>query len=599
MTSEHRPYVRRTKPTAKHQMPYRCYENSATVRVKKRPTPNREQTQQRRLQQQRNTYLAALEQQKKLATMLGTRDDEPEARQDNEEALISRLAEEFQQKMLTSGRRIIYNQPNQWTPSSRNNRYEGNHSAEAYFKAREASKAKRLARVREYQRLQNAKMNQAASTHRKPPVTRDGPWYGPNGEILEPRHEEERIFCHSIRYFERQNEDEADSEFVTRDTFGRVFKVRYIGYNNQVAAPVCRRRRKPCNGDEYELQDCQDIDFGDHIIDMSERDTYERRLKYNQDKSKMLKFFHNFINDGTDVTNLRRMRMMIMSMQMYDDIDGLVMPAEVAMAEFSLQNGVIDYFDSLIEPVHRLSTLQKRRLNSTAANGFSLGRSQYERERYRRPPNVLHDMVRRLQTITALFRNEASIPYSNGFLEFARSVFPNLDTDPEAWKNQTPSRNNEAPLLVGEWGNRWILVLDHEYKKVIQGVNEMTNIIDLEHGSLRIDPERFILASAFIDALASFVGMNEDLSSFVNEMNLYGTPEGEESNLHQVTNPLCSFHQAIHNYRCARNAVLGICYTLEQCFRSHFGNEILPDRDFAPKTAGVAYRPPGDHDEFE
>lgn len=78
-------------------------------------------------------------------------------------------------------------------------------------------------------------------------------------------------------------------------------------------------------------------------MDLRETDVTVFKSKFEQDKLKVLKYLDSFVNGPEDLVNLRRARSVILSMQMYDDVDGLVLPAEISLAEFNLQNGVIDF----------------------------------------------------------------------------------------------------------------------------------------------------------------------------------------------------------------------------------------------------------------
>ncbi|CAD5232425.1 unnamed protein product [Bursaphelenchus xylophilus] len=563
------------------------------------------QQQQKRLQQQNKSYNAALEQQKQLAHMLsgqsidanaGFNDGSSQGFSNFSTNRTSQTNQGFGAEAAHSSQQENA-EDGQFAEYYNNPYYSNSRSDLTVFRRRQPKKANALAPVETY-RGQTNKRN--ARTQRYQWATQ---------EPVESRPEPERIFCYSVRYFERITGEETDSEFTTRDVFGRLFKVHYIGYDeNPLPTESVPKKKK---SDEERLKDehldCidnYDIDFGDEIVDIRERNRYEVRSKFDDDKNRVLQFLYNYTNGPMDVANLRRIRMLVMSMQMYDDVDGLVMPAEVAMAEFNLQNGVMDYYDSLIDPLHWLNSAQKQRLATTALNGFSLERSSADRELYNKPLMALYEIIRRLHPIDALIRGEPTPPYFEGFTEFVRSPFPNLNTDPEAWGSQRISRSGECPLLVGEWGRRWIVVLDHEYENVIQGVQEMTKALDSDE-DFELEPERFVLASAFFEAMAVFMEAKGD-ERIMEQLHLYGTPEAEGKPLGTVTKPLCSFHSSISNYRCARNSVLGICYSMENYFRSHFGNEFLPEKEIRNQNyedveaaENALYHPPDDGDDYE
>ncbi|KAI6179844.1 hypothetical protein M3Y98_00654800 [Aphelenchoides besseyi] len=402
------------------------------------------------------------------------------------------------------------------------------------------------------------------------PVTIQNPIAPGQNEILADK---DRVFCHCVRYVEQSTHSETNYSYKYRDFNERMVKVSVVVSGHYAD---CGDDGKSGDVEEGVQDDVDEEGFGDLVYDYRPQNTQGINSKFQKDKRRVLDFLADMVDGPWDLSNLKRIRFVCSSLQMYDTVDQQASPGELAFFEFNFQNGIIDTFHSFMRSAAKLTPEDKNRLTSFKHLNM------LDAEMASRGPrlsSVAYEIFCRLQPIEAANqRNEKRGIYAiTNFVDLNRSVLPNLS--PEYAKLLWNRTNDQCPILAGPWGCRWILVLDHELDTMRTGYSTMGKVLE-ETLKIQLDlnDDRFVLLSAFIHALAEFLEI-ETNKELLEKLRILGTEKAREFDKQNKNHSLCTFHDGVDSFCCAFSATLGMCNILDRSFRSKFRNEMLPDLD--------------------
>ncbi|VDM10091.1 unnamed protein product [Wuchereria bancrofti] len=146
--------------------------------------------------------------------------------------------------------------------------------------------------------------------------------------------------------------------------------------------------------------------------------TYQE--KYEKDKKRVLVFLHTL--NGLD--EIRRARFLFISVQTYGNVDGICIPAEIAVCEFNLKHGIIDKYTSIIGPWHLNNEIQRRRAEFHANETHQIHLDMFGGRTFKVPTqnSCLKEILGRCEPAIAHYQGVFVGLYRDGIAEFDSDV---------------------------------------------------------------------------------------------------------------------------------------------------------------------------------
>uniref|UniRef100_A0A0R3RGA5 Maelstrom domain-containing protein n=1 Tax=Elaeophora elaphi TaxID=1147741 RepID=A0A0R3RGA5_9BILA len=144
--------------------------------------------------------------------------------------------------------------------------------------------------------------------------------------------------------------------------------------------------------------------------------------KYEKDKERVLAFLRTL--SGMD--EIRRARFLFISMQTYGEVDGMCIPAEIAICEFNLKHGIIDKYTSIIGPWRLNNEIQRRRAEFHANETHRIHLNMLDGKRFKAPNQIacLREILGRCEPTIAQQQGVFVGLYRHGIVEFDNDVDP-------------------------------------------------------------------------------------------------------------------------------------------------------------------------------
>ncbi|TKR64663.1 hypothetical protein L596_025157 [Steinernema carpocapsae] len=262
-------------------------------------------------------------------------------------------------------------------------------------------------------------------------------------------------------------------------------------------------------------------------------------------------------NGGMDLADIKRTRFVFASIQTYGDLDREVIPAEIALAEFSLRHGILDLYSTIVGPWEITNNVLRFRANfnckETHQIPIDLKEMLQKKIKFSFKKQVTAEILGRVEPFIAHKQGLRVGLYKERILEFD-DEYDIRQSEAETGKLGASSfaqhLSDIKPLLPGpDEDHRWVICLDHEYESILTALEHLKTDVQLEYDGFPTSPERFILASAFVDAFLQNV---DERSKSVDSAKLFGglgSPQFAEGSMPWEANArlFCSYHRKEHN----------------------------------------------------
>uniref|UniRef100_A0A915Q5V8 Maelstrom domain-containing protein n=1 Tax=Setaria digitata TaxID=48799 RepID=A0A915Q5V8_9BILA len=315
-----------------------------------------------------------------------------------------------------------------------------------------------------------------------------------------------------------------------------------------------------------------------------------------------------------------RARFLFISIQTYGNVDGICIPAEIAICEFNLKHGIIDKYTSLIGPWRLNNEIQRRRAefhanethqihldtfggriskiptqNSVILLGFRRIESYFE------ALQCLREILGRCEPAIAQHQGVSVGLYRDGIAEFDNDVeqpastFACSSDAHDRRRHQVANDGNGAgsvgricytnsyyiskrpqptqPIFVGDKeGRRWLVCLNHEYDKIRASLEYLKQAQGLCYDGFPTTEDRFWYADAVVDALAEYVNGTPNLE-YKLWMDIFGKRQPFEFNTpwERRANVFCRMHGVTRNCCCASATAIRSCFAIFFALRELLG----------------------------
>jgi hypothetical protein len=253
--------------------------------------------------------------------------------------------------------------------------------------------------------------------------------------------------------------------------------------NNKPKLPIQPEKKYEEFDDDDDYED--DIDFSttdqEPAMHSSRTKVDEEFLekKHIEDKQRLLDFFYLF----SDKAVVKKMRFLFISMQTYGVVDGLCIPAELALNEFDLEHGITERFHTIVAPPTPLTEIQQYRAqyhaNESHAIPFDLPRKNYKiMDAY----EVFEEVLGRSEPTIAVKQGLCVGLYEDASVKFS----------PDQVFAGSPD------------GRRWLICLRHEYSDIVNSLEYLKASKSLNYEGFPVTSDRYIFAHTLVEALAEF-----------------------------------------------------------------------------------------------
>ncbi|EFO27440.1 hypothetical protein LOAG_01046 [Loa loa] len=142
--------------------------------------------------------------------------------------------------------------------------------------------------------------------------------------------------------------------------------------------------------------------------------------KYEKDKGRVFEFLRTL--NGLD--EIRRARFLFISVQTYGNVDGICIPAEIAICEFNLKHGIIDKYTSVIGPWRLNNEIQRRRAEFHASETHQIHLDMSGGKTFKIPTqnSCLREILGRCEPTIAQYQGVFVGLYRDGIAEFDNDV---------------------------------------------------------------------------------------------------------------------------------------------------------------------------------
>ncbi|KAL3990252.1 piRNA pathway germ-plasm component family protein [Acanthocheilonema viteae] len=331
--------------------------------------------------------------------------------------------------------------------------------------------------------------------------------------------------------------------------------------------------------------------------------------KYENDKRQVLAYLRTL--NGLD--EIRRARFLFISVQTYGDIDGICIPAEIAICEFNLKHGIIDKYTSIVGPWRLNDEIQRRRAEFHANETHQIHLDMFDRKIFKVPTqnSCLREILGRCEPVIAQYQGVFVGLYRDGIVEFDNDVEQrvlvasyNNSRDKGVYHRRTPQRGNGSngnscsnrtyttyynkekrvkftkgstngyhgskrleqarPIFVAnKEGRRWLICLNHEYEKIRASLEYLKQAQGLSYNGFPTTADRFWYANAVVDALAEYANGAPD-SEYKLWMDVFGKRQPFEFNTpwERRANVFCRMHGVTRNCCCASATAIRSCFAI-------------------------------------
>ncbi|VDK72537.1 unnamed protein product [Litomosoides sigmodontis] len=337
--------------------------------------------------------------------------------------------------------------------------------------------------------------------------------------------------------------------------------------------------------------------------------------KYERDKERVLAYLRTL--NGLD--EIRRARFLFISLQTYGNVDGICIPAEIAICEFNLKHGIIDKYTSVIGPWRLNNEIQRRRAEFHANETHQIHLNTFGGKILKVPSqnSCLREILGRCEPAIAQYQGVFVGLYRNGIAEFDDDVeqqavaapcnnSPGNDVDDRrrsqhgngsgsstysnskhaAYHNKEKftckgssnghyafkRRQKTEPVFVAnKEGRRWLVCLNHEYDKIRASLEYLKRAQGLSYDGFPTTEDRFWYADAVVDALAQHVNGAANLE-YKLWMDIFGKRQPFEFNTpwERRVNVFCRTHAVTRNCCCASATAIRSCFAIFFALRELF-----------------------------
>ncbi|KAH7726724.1 Maelstrom domain containing protein [Aphelenchoides avenae] len=278
--------------------------------------------------------------------------------------------------------------------------------------------------------------------------------------------------------------------------------------------------------------------------------------KHKRDKQRLLDFLDTYKLKNT-TSFIKKIRFLFVSVQTYGSVDGVVIPAELALNEFDLEHGIIDRYSTIVGTPQPLSEIQKYRVqyhvNETHRIPVDLPRNQNK---------LFEEILGRTEPTIAVQQGLRVGLYRSGLMPF-----------------QADGRNlTEPPTLAsGPDGRRWLICLQHEFHDIRESLEYLKNAKGLSYEGFPVTEDRFIFAHTFVEAMAEFA-CGSPKPGYEGWLDSFGKPQQAEFETpwERHVKIFCKFHAGRRNHCCASATAARSCFAmffaLEEAYDLEFGD---------------------------
>ncbi|KAM3728437.1 Protein maelstrom [Dirofilaria immitis] len=324
--------------------------------------------------------------------------------------------------------------------------------------------------------------------------------------------------------------------------------------------------------------------------------------KYEKDKGRVLAFLRTL--KGLD--EILRARFLFISVQTYGNVDGICIPAEIAICEFNLKHGIIDKYTSIIGPWRLNNEIQRRRAEFHANETHQIHLDMFDRKIFKIPNQnlCLREILGRCEPTIAQHQGVFVGLYRDGIAEFDSDmeqralVTPYNNTYGNDPHDRRPSQGGNGsngscssnryityhskdkrgkftrgctsshygskrlhqtqPIFVGDKeGRRWLVCLNHEYERIRASLEYLKQAQGLCYD------DRFWYADAVVDALAEYANGTPNLE-YKLWMDIFGKRQPFQFNTpwERRVNVFCRSHGVTRNCCCASATAIRSCFAM-------------------------------------
>nr|CDP94331.1 Bm1785, isoform b [Brugia malayi] len=338
------------------------------------------------------------------------------------------------------------------------------------------------------------------------------------------------------------------------------------------------------------------------------RSTYQE--KYEKDKKRVLVFLRTL--NGLD--EIRRARFLFISVQTYGNVDGICIPAEIAICEFNLKHGIIDKYTSIIGPWRLNNEIQRRRAEFHANETHQIHLDMFGGRTFKVPTqnSCLKEILGRCEPTIAHYQGVFVGLYRDGIAEFDSDVEQQALVVPYNCSNGNYTHNRKRPqggivssgngcssrtytayhskerrgkftrgyadshyygskcpqqtqpiFVANKEGRRWLVCLNHEYEKVRASLEYLKKAQRLSYDGFPTTEDRFWYADAVVDALAEYANGTPNLE-YKLWMDIFGKRQPFEFNTpwERRANVFCQTHSVTRNCCCASATAIRSCFAM-------------------------------------
>ncbi|GMT24946.1 hypothetical protein PFISCL1PPCAC_16243 [Pristionchus fissidentatus] len=266
---------------------------------------------------------------------------------------------------------------------------------------------------------------------------------------------------------------------------------------------------------------------------------------------------------GLTKKQIVELRWLILSTQTFGRNEKECLLAELAIDEFTLQEGILDRMSTIVSDWRVDNAILESRaiFHSNETHEIALNHAEHEINKVQLIAEVLGRMepaIAKQQAVSVgLYRTP------NGGGPTTEDGLPAIDTlnvdDPD---DQFISTDRRRPILV----------LRHEYYAATESLLSFKKRMRLDYDGFPVEESRFILAEAFIEAVAAEMG-RQPMEKFASLLSELGKPlDADYATQWEKKDELfCSYHAARRNACCAAvtaaRAIFIMIFSLEKLIR--------------------------------
>ncbi|KAK0407369.1 hypothetical protein QR680_019159 [Steinernema hermaphroditum] len=287
------------------------------------------------------------------------------------------------------------------------------------------------------------------------------------------------------------------------------------------------------------------------------------------------------------LADVKRARFLFASVQTYGDLDRKVIPAEIALVEFSLRHGILDLYSTVIGPWDVPNDVLRFRANfnckETHKIPLDLKTMLKMGIKFTHKKDVIGEILGRVEPLVAQNQGLKVGLYREGVFEFDDEFEIRSSTLRDGKINAATvvqHLSDTKPILPGnDAEHRWIVCLDHELDWVVRAMEHLKSDTGLEYEHFPTAPDRFVSVSAFVDAFKRHVQEDAKAIDYANLFASLGTPkfgDEETSTPSEANNRLfCPFHRKVLNPCCASMAACRACFGIFSTLKDAYDLDLI------------------------